>query len=196
MTIRKTDRRTLYTIQVIKKAFLNLINNHNYSQLSVAQICRKAGTTRSTFYLHFNNLSALLNSVLDDALMISDHPNSNLTLASNITVDFLKKNESLLPTCQRIADPPQYRSLLMDPDLSEYIIGRIANYEGGRMVPQIMKRTGLGNKDAKTLFLYFLHGSFAINKRHHFTKDDEWYHEVKMLNQFINAGYKSFTHNK
>lgn len=192
MTKRKLDRRTRYTINVIKAAFLELINQHPYSQLTVAQLCRQAEITRSTFYLHFNNLTAVLNSVLDDALMISQNNAGNLPPTNNITVDFLKQNESLLPTCQRIANSQKYRALLMDPDLSDYIVGRIASHERARTIPLIQQRTGLDKQDAETLFLYTLQGSFAINKRHHFIKDDEWYHEVKMLNQFINAGYHFF----
>lgn len=192
MTKRKIDRRTRYTINGIKEAFLELINQHSYSQITVAQVCRQAEITRSTFYLHFNNLTDVLNSVLDDALMISQNNAGSLPLTNNISIDYLKQNESLLPTCQRIANSQKYRALLMDPDLSEYIIGRIANHERASTISLIQERTGLDQKDAENLFIYTLHGSFAINKRHHFIKDDEWYHEVKMLNQFINAGYHFF----
>ncbi|MCI2031496.1 TetR/AcrR family transcriptional regulator [Limosilactobacillus sp.] len=195
MPTRKIDRRTQYTINIVKEAFLELINNHPYSQITVTQLCRQAEITRSTFYLHFNNLTDVLNVVLDDALMISKNSAGSLPNISELSVDCLKQNESLLPTCQRIASATKYRALLMDPDLSEYIIGRIANHERDKMIPLIQQRTGLGSQDAETLFSYTLHGSFAINKRHHFIKDDEWYHEVELLNRFINAGYQSFKKN-
>lgn len=195
MPTRKIDRRTQYTINIVKEAFLELINNHPYSQITVTQLCRQAEITRSTFYLHFNNLTDVLNVVLDDALMISKNSAGSLPNISELSIDCLKQNESLLPTCQRIASATKYRALLMDPDLSEYIIGRIANHERDKMIPLIQRRTGLGSQDAETLFSYTLHGSFAINKRHHFIKDDEWYHEVELLNRFINAGYQSFKKN-
>ncbi|WP_431814338.1 TetR/AcrR family transcriptional regulator [Limosilactobacillus portuensis] len=192
MPTRKIDRRTQYTINIVKEAFLELINDHPYSQITVIQVCRQAEITRSTFYLHFNNLTDVLNVVLDDALMISKNSAESLPNISELSIDCLKQNESLLPTCQRIASATKYRALLMDPDLSEYIIGRIASHERGRMIPLIQQRTGLNSQDAETLFNYTLHGSFAINKRHHFIKDDEWYHEVELLNRFINAGYQTF----
>ncbi len=139
MTKRKIDRRTRYTINGIKEAFLELINQHSYSQITVAQVCRQAEITRSTFYLHFNNLTDVLNSVLDDALMISQNNAGSLPLTNNISIDYLKQNESLLPTCQRIANSQKYRALLMDPDLSEYIIGRIANHERASTISLIHK---------------------------------------------------------
>ncbi len=79
----------------------------------------------------------------------------------------------------------------MDPDLSEYIIGRILAHERDKVIPSIQKKTSLSAKDAETIFLYMLHGSFAINQIHHFTKDQEWYHEVKLLNQFTDGGYQA-----
>ncbi|WP_295730556.1 TetR/AcrR family transcriptional regulator [uncultured Limosilactobacillus sp.] len=192
MPTRKIDRRTKYTINVIKESFMELINEHPYSQITVAQVCRQAEITRSTFYLHFNNLTDVLNVVIDDALMISNDSTGTFPNISKLSIDYLKQNESLLPTCQRIASETKYRALLMDPDLSEYIIGRIVIHERDKMIPLIQHRTSLDQHDAETLFLYILHGSFAINKRHHFVKDDEWYHEVELLNRFINAGYQSF----
>lgn len=189
---RKQDRRTIYTISIIKDTFLELINHEQYNQLTVAKLCREAEITRSTFYLHFDNLTDVLNSVLDDALLFTDESSVTDNLVpSDLSIDLLKENESMLPACQRIADSSKYKKLLMDPSLSDYIIGRIIAHERSRIVPSIQKRTGLSETDAELLFIYSIHGSFAINKRHHFVKNDSWYHELQLLNKFTSAGYNS-----
>lgn len=189
---RKQDRRTIYTISIIKDTFLELINHEQYNQLTVAKLCREAEITRSTFYLHFDNLTDVLNSVLDDALLFTDESSVTDNLVpSDLSIDLLKENESMLPACQRIADSSKYKKLLMDPSLSDYIIGRIIAHERSRIVPSIQKRTGLNETDAELLFIYSIHGSFAINKRHHFVKNDSWYHELQLLNKFTSAGYNS-----
>ena len=77
----------------------------------------------------------------------------------------------MIPACQRIGDSDKYQRLLMDPDLSEYIIGRIMAHERDNVIPSIMKETGLSKEDAETIFLYIIHGSFAVNQAHHFIKD-------------------------
>ncbi len=42
----------------------------------------------------------------------------------------------------------------MDPDLSEYIIGRIVAHERGKVLPLIIKKTGLSKEDAvRILFM-------------------------------------------
>ncbi len=180
---RKIDRRTLYTLNVIQEAFLKLIDQQPFAKITVAQVCREAEFTRSTFYIHYSNLNEVLNAVLDQALLFNQQ--------LGITHD----GDDLLPACQRIAGASKYRRLLMDLDLSEYIIARIARHEHGRVVPQIMQRTGLSEKEATSLFSYMLHGSFAINKRHHFTRTPEWHRDVDMLQKFINAGYAAFRKN-
>lgn len=70
---RKTDRRTLYTIRVIKDAFIKLVNQESYAKVTIAQICREADITRSTFYLHFNSITEVLNQVLDDTLVLTQN---------------------------------------------------------------------------------------------------------------------------
>lgn len=194
---RKIDRRTLYTINIIKDSFLDLINQKAYTQINVAELCRQADITRSTFYLHFDNLTDVLNAVLDDAFLFNQSTSlSTLPESQPLTIDLLRENESLLPACQRIADSSKYRQLLMDPSLSEYIIGRIIAHEKDKIVPSIQKRTGLNKNEAELLFIYSINGSFAINKRHHFIKDDAWYQELQLLNTFTSGGYNSLEVNK
>lgn len=192
---RKTDRRTLYTVQVIKDAFLDLVKQIGYQKISIAKICRRAEITRSTFYLHYNSITAVLNDVLDDAILSADSFNNSKALTHELPFDYLKKNESLLPACQRLGNSKKYQPLLLDPDLSEYIIGRIMAHERKYVIPSIMKKTGLSQADTETIFLYTIHGSFAVNRAHHFIKDEKWAHDVQLLNSFTEAGYKFINKN-
>lgn len=190
---RKTDRRTTYTINLIKDCFLELIQKLPYSQITVTRLCRTADLSRSTFYLHFDSITDVLNAVLDDALLAI--PKSHFSDDSqDLSIDYLKKNESLIPACQRVGSSSKYRKLLLDPDLSEYIVGRIMAHERNKVVPSIQRKTGLSTRDAEALFLYTLHGSFAVNRANHFQKNDEWYHQVQLLNAFTMGGYESLRH--
>lgn len=187
----KTDRRTLYTINIIKDTFLQLLQTQPYLKITVSELCRKADITRSTFYLHFNSINDVLNRVLDDALLLTQNVNPISIPDSNFSFDYLNENESLIPACQRIGDSSKYQKLLMDPDLSEYIIGRIMKHERDNIILLLTKKIGLSQEDAETLFCYIIHGSFAVNHAHHFVKDEKWFHDVKLLNKFVKAGYLS-----
>lgn len=187
---RKTDRRTLCTLKVIKDTFLKLINNEPYSKITVTEICREANITRSTFYLHYNSISDVLNDTLDDALQLSQNSILINSSEKDLTFNYLKKNESMIPACQRIGQSDKYQKLLMDPDLSEYIIGRIMAREKDKVIPALMKKANLSKKEAETIFLYIIHGSFAVNRAHHFIKDESWSRDVNLLNKFTAAGYQ------
>lgn len=151
---RKTDRRTLYTIRVIKDTFIKLVKEESYSKVTITQICREADITRSTFYLHFTSITDVLNAVLNDVLFLVQESATGLDTEDHYSFDYLNKNESLVSACQRIGDSDRYQSLLMDPDLSEYIIGRIVAHERGKVLPLIIKKTGLSKEDAvRILFM-------------------------------------------
>ena len=192
---RKTDRRTLYTIRVIKDTFIKLVKEKSYSKVTITQICREADITRSTFYLHFTSITDVLNAVLNDVLFLVQESATGLDTEDHYSFDYLNKNESLVPACQRIGDSDKYQSLLMDPDLSEYIIGRIVAHERGKVLPLIIKKIGLSKEDAETLFTYIIHDSFAVNRANHFQKNEKWAHDVQMLNRFTKAGYEKLAKN-
>lgn len=185
---RRQDRRTVYTVNVIKDSFLELIQDNPYSKITIKKICQTAEISRSTFYLHFDSINDVLNAVLDDAIMTTS---TDYFSINDFSVDYLKENESLIPACQRVGSSAKYRKLLLDPDLTEYIVGRIMVHERDRVVSAIQKKTGLFKEDAETLFLYTLHGSFAVNRANHFWKNDQWYHDVQLLNKFTLNGYRA-----
>ena len=184
---KKMDRRTKHSIKIIKDAFLTLINQKSFYKITISEICRTADITRSTFYLHFSAITDLLNEVIDDALQLS-------CSAKVVEQEYLKNGESLLPVCQRVGDAPKYRHLLMDPDLNEYIVGRIKAHEHQYVVPEIIKRTNLPTDVAESLFTYMIYGSFAVNRMHHFSKDADWQRDMAILNHFTDAGYESLEH--
>ena len=65
---RKTDRRTLYTRQVIKDAFLSLKKNTDFNSITVSALCKEAEISRGTFYLHYQNTRDVLDEILEDIM--------------------------------------------------------------------------------------------------------------------------------
>ena len=74
---QKEDRRTRYTRQVIKEAFLKLLEEKEYPKITVTEICRLAEINRGTFYLHYYDtadvLDDLLNEILKETTSVIDH---------------------------------------------------------------------------------------------------------------------------
>lgn len=190
--LRKIDRRTLYTMEVIKNAFLELEDEMLYDKINVTKICKQAQISRATFYLHYESIDDVLDSVIDDALLFSESAPGNLVDVLDVIkagdIDKLRDNEAILPACQRIADSDKYHKLFMDPTLSEHIIHRIAEHEHDTVVPPLMHRAHLSEGEAEMIFHFILYGSFNVNRCLGWEKNEKWMRYQTLLSRFINAG--------
>ncbi|OON96792.1 MAG: hypothetical protein ATN36_04790 [Epulopiscium sp. Nele67-Bin005] len=63
-----SDRRTIYTKQIIKKAFLHLLNDHSLEQLTVKGLCLEADINRATFYRHYQDIYYLFEEIRTELL--------------------------------------------------------------------------------------------------------------------------------
>lgn len=57
------NKRRRETLEVIKKAFVELIQNQDLDQISISQLCKKAGINRTTFYACHDNLHDIADSI-------------------------------------------------------------------------------------------------------------------------------------
>ena len=56
----KNNSRYKANSEKIETAFLNLILNHKYEDITTSQICKHAGVNRSTFYCHYDDINDLI----------------------------------------------------------------------------------------------------------------------------------------
>ena len=65
------DRRTARADQsraALKKAFLELFQTKEPEEITVVELCRKAGLNRSTFYAHYGFMDMLVREVLRESV--------------------------------------------------------------------------------------------------------------------------------
>lgn len=201
-TERKVDRRTIYTQNVIKDSLLELLDSHPFEKITVTALCKQAEITRATFYLHYNNLTEVLDSALEDALELTENETNNPgqdilqileILSDKHNPDVIREHETLLPACQRVADIPKYRALFLDEGLSDYIIKKMYMAEKNKMTPSLMKQCHLTRKEADKLFLFIIYGAYQVNKSMHWKKTEEWYQLQGKLVQFILGGFQTLS---
>lgn len=201
-TERKMDRRTIYTQNVIKDSLLELLDSHPFEKITVTALCKQAEITRATFYLHYNNLTEVLDSALEDALELTENETNNPgqdilqileILSDKHNPDVIREHETLLPACQRVADIPKYRALFLDEGLSDYIIKKMYMAEKNKMTPSLMKQCHLTRKEADKLFLFIIYGAYQVNKSMHWKKTEEWYQLQGKLVQFILGGFQTLS---
>ncbi|MBO5022525.1 MAG: TetR/AcrR family transcriptional regulator [Clostridia bacterium] len=56
----KNNSRYKISSQKIEDAFLTLILNHKYEDITISQICNQANINRSTFYCHYDDINDLI----------------------------------------------------------------------------------------------------------------------------------------
>ena len=56
----KNNSRYKMSSEKIETAFLTLILNHNYEDITISQICKEANINRSTFYSHYDDINDLI----------------------------------------------------------------------------------------------------------------------------------------
>lgn len=196
--LKKTDRRTLYTKMVIKDALLELLATNGFEKITVTAACKQAEVSRATFYLHFDDLTAVLDECLADALRIADaaggNPNTDMLkmmhmiASGEFDTEMLQANDTLLPACQRAADLPKYRPIFLDSGLSDYIIKKMFQAEKERTVPILMEYCCLSKAEAEMLFSFVICGAFSVNKSMGWNKDRKWYEIQGILIRFILGG--------
>lgn len=61
--MRKTDARVRYTKRVLKESFLKLLKEKPVNKITVKAVCELAELNRATFYSHYSDCFALLESI-------------------------------------------------------------------------------------------------------------------------------------
>lgn len=69
-SIQTDDPRSLRSKTLLREAFMDLLEERGFSDVSVTDICRRAGLNRVTFYLHYSDKYALLEECLLELLSI------------------------------------------------------------------------------------------------------------------------------
>lgn len=194
MTLRKTDQRTIITKGMIKDALLELLQNTPYEKITVTALCRQSEITRATFYLHYDNIDDVLNELLDDALRLTELDTmhsinpaiSGQSIENEKNLQIIASDpDALLPACQRAASNPKYKILFMDESLSHHILNKLYQAQKPQCIPEIMRDYHVAEWEAEKIFLYMLHGNFAVNKSLGWNKNADWYHIQEIINNLL-----------
>ena len=66
----KQDLRSIRSVESIKKAFVDLLQEEPFEKVKVSEIARRAGIDRQTFYLHYVDKYDLLDKMNKEFLQV------------------------------------------------------------------------------------------------------------------------------
>lgn len=183
-TERKTDRRTLYTKSVIREAFLRLKAVRAFDSITVAEICREADINRGTFYLHYGNISDVLNEVLDEAM-------ENVGNIFSMLGPEGEREGCEHPFCLFIRENKKYRCLFFDDSLGPSIINRIITAYKSQHVEKLQTLAGLTREQAEAVICFQMNGCFAMCKREAKLDGCQWGAVRGVIDRFIKGGLEA-----
>ena len=182
---RKTDRRTMYTRMVIKDALLSLLKDRDYADITVTDICRRAEINRGTFYLHYSNISQVLDELFDDAI------GSTNNVLDQIGCGTGEDEKCAYPMCRFLRDNRKYQPLFFSESLHGYVVDRMAASSRAGFVERLRGETGLGEDVLTALFYFQLNGCLAISKRNVGIPDSEWEKIQCGVDRFLKNGFRN-----
>ncbi len=195
--MKKVDRRTLYTRQVIKDTLLKILTLESFNKINVSKLCRAAEITRATFYLHYQDIYAVVDDILNEALGTTDTADIKARLQQlfnvqkehgHATSEKIREIYDLLPICQRISDRKEFRPLFLDSYLSTYILQYIIAKEKDHLLPFLQEYYQIDETLAKNIYYFTISGAYAINQRYNWEKNESWFQfQAFMLNLLSHA---------
>ena len=65
------NSRITATKHMFRNAFLKLLKEKSMADIRVNELCELAGVNRSTFYRHYDNVSDLMDEIVDELLQLA-----------------------------------------------------------------------------------------------------------------------------
>lgn len=91
----KTDRRTLRTKQLVRDAFLGLLQEKSFNRITVRDVTDLADINRGTFYLHYKDVSDLSERLREEILAGLEQVVRDINLS--LLTDKLYTNDAVPP---------------------------------------------------------------------------------------------------
>lgn len=169
------DRRTRYTLGVIREAFFELLRESGFAKMTVADICRRADINRGTFYLHYEDKYALLDALIDEALAAAPP----------------LEGDAQASMCQRAPANDEYHLLYSDEEVFARIASRVIERGAEQTVPSIIEKTGLPEQEAYLLFVHNAYGNLAVNRLLGWKRGPEFNRAQALLNAYSRGGLEA-----
>lgn len=146
------NQRVIISKRMLKDALLSLLKEKRLMDVTVKELCERSGINRSTFYRHYDNVSDLLDEVIDDIVnLLVSTSNSSLNDPGN-TLSYLSN------TLLFFRDHDEYDPLISSENFTMDILGRKIEEEMINSLPIKSSR------HQRYLIRYLMNGSYGIIK--------------------------------
>ena len=168
--MNKSESKYFNTALRMDEALISLLEEKELEYITVKEICRRAGVNRSTFYLHYETISDLLNEALEliDRRFLSYFPRKEEEVLGNLGSRergelILVTREHLVPYLRFIRDNKKvYRAVFRNPGS----LGAHTRYGElkQRVISPVLERFGIPEPRRPYYIAYYVEGIIAVVK--------------------------------
>ena len=144
-----------FTTRAIRESFIKLLNEKPLKQISVRDIVDECGINRNTFYYHFQDIPALLESIVkeDADRIIREFPKvSSIEECVEAAISFSLKNRNAVLHI--------YRSV--NRDIFEQYQWRVCEYVVNTYIDELLVDRKIADSDRQTITAYIKCVCFGI----------------------------------
>ena len=146
------NQRVVISKRMLKDALLSLLKEKRLMDVTIKELCDRSGINRSTFYRHYDNVSDLLDEVIDDiANLVITTSNSSLKDPDN-TTSYIRS------VLMFFRDHSEYDPLISSENFTMDILAKRIEEEMIRTLP--IKNS----RHQRYLVRYLMSGSYGIIK--------------------------------
>lgn len=162
--VHQIDSRVLKTEQAIKEAFMELVKEKGYNQVTVSDICKKSDINRNTFYLHYLDKDDLVGKMLKTAYSTMDNALKDYTIKYKTSMRRISEVQirwgirNLLLFME--SDKELYKTILQDESLNGYI-----DVMAKMLKKHIAELLDISNASGNMIYEYAFSGMFGLIKQ-------------------------------
>lgn len=183
---KKSDPRTIQTKNRIKQVLLEQMKTMAFNKITVTEICKMSQINRGTFYLHYCDLYAVLDELMEEVLR--EEP-EQAPYHCSLNAEHYQCPYGL---CDKIHTHPEYGVVFFDDSLRSLVIEKIAAQSKEKYLTSLGHQLSLSQEDAEAIFYFQLNGCLAVNKNVYQNGGKNWEHNRDLIGGFIQSGLKRY----
>lgn len=119
------NKRKRQSIERIEKVFIDLLQSKELNQISVSDICKKAGLNRTTFYANYADIYALADSIRDKlesnlSVLYQDEISQGVNSQNYLKLfQHIKENQIFYKTYFKLGYDDNYKIITYDTNLAQ-----------------------------------------------------------------------------
>ena len=162
--VHQIDSRVLKTEQAIKEAFMELVKEKGYNQVTVSDICKKSSINRNTFYLHYLDKDDLVGKMLKTAYSTMDNALKDYTIKYKTSMRRISEVQNRWGIRNLLlfmeSDKELYKTILQDESLNGYI-----DVMAKMLKKHIAELLDISNASGNMIYEYAFSGMFGLIKQ-------------------------------